>query len=28
MSAFQLAALFLALVGVSGWVNARLLRRP
>jgi CPA1 family monovalent cation:H+ antiporter len=28
MSAFQLAAVFLALVGVSGWINARLLHWP
>lgn len=28
MTAFQLAALFLALVGVAGWLNARLLHWP
>jgi CPA1 family monovalent cation:H+ antiporter len=28
MTTFQLAALFLALVGAAGWVNARLLRWP
>jgi CPA1 family monovalent cation:H+ antiporter len=28
MSAFQLAALFLALVGAAGWINARLLHWP
>jgi CPA1 family monovalent cation:H+ antiporter len=28
MTAFQLVALFLALVGVAGWVNARLLHWP
>jgi len=28
MTAFDLAALFLAIIGVSGWINARFLHLP